>query len=76
MKKVSDLKQGQIGVIEKIENIEIKKHKRLIELGFINGEKIECIKKSKDTMLVAVRGCSLAIDKNIADCIFVWVKDE
>ena len=49
-----------------------EKHKRLLELGFIKGTRVEIIKRTKDALLIGIRGYVIALDKDVAGCIFVW----
>ena len=67
-------KENQIVVISKITLSDLKLKKRLIEFGFVSGEKLLIIKKSKvaSLMLVSVRGAMLGIDFSLCSNIFVF----
>ena len=65
-------KDGGIVVFENIKDIETKMHKRLIELGFVKGTKINVIKKTKELILVGIRGFSISLDYKLCEKIFVW----
>ena len=69
LKPLTDLKQGDIANIACIK----KRHKRLIELGFFDGAKIEVLKTNKlsKLMLVGIRGFCLCLDFNLASRVFV-----
>ena len=69
--KLKDLKNNKC-VISNIQNMQEEKHKRLLELGFIKGTRVEIIKRTKDTLLIGIRGYVIALDKDVAGCIFVW----
>ena len=57
-----------------VKNLETSLHKRLIELGILQGEKIEVLKNSKNNLLlIGTRGYSLSIDCRIAEKISVEV---
>ena len=70
--KLSNLKQGDKCVIQKLDIQDTAKKKRMIELGFCSGLKVQILKTSKELMLVGVLGCSYSIDKDLASKIFVW----
>lgn len=67
-------KSGEVVVLNKIEGIELKTHKRLIELGFVSGTKIKVIKVNKQAklILIGLRGFTLSMDFLIASKIFVY----
>lgn len=73
LKPLTDLKQGDIANIACIKNLDEKRHKRLIELGFFDGAKIEVLKTNKlsKLMLVGIRGFCLCLDFNLASRVFV-----
>ena len=63
---------GEICIVKEISNVDIKKHKRLCELGLIAGTKLQYIKKNKDgSGLIVLRGCVFSIDKTLAESIVV-----
>ena len=68
---LSSLIEKERCVISKIEQIEVAKHKRLIELGFVKDEKLEVLKKNKNLMIVGLRGYSLCLDCSLAASIKV-----
>ncbi len=70
MKTAAELKCGEIGIIDEID----EKHpssRRVLEFGFTPGQEIELINKSifNDPLAFAVRGTLIAIRKDEADCI-------
>ena len=67
---LDNLNVGQGAVIEGFKDIELRKAKRLVELGFVKGTKIVLIKRTKDVFLVGIRGFSMALDKKIANQIY------
>lgn len=67
-----DCKQHEICIVKSFNCMDIKKYKRLCELGFIAGEKIQFFKKNKDgSGLIILRGCVFSIDKTLAESIIV-----
>ena len=48
---LTDLKDTKC-VINGIQNMQEEKHKRLLELGFIKGTKLEVLKRTKGTFLI------------------------
>jgi ferrous iron transport protein A len=71
MKKLSDLKMGESGVIHSFENDEI--FLKLMEMGCIPGELItvEQIAPLGDPISISVAGYQLSLRMNEADSIFV-----
>ena len=63
------VREGAVAVIDKLNVSELKIYKRLLELGFVKGTKLEVIKKTKQVLLVGIRGYTLAIDKKITEQI-------
>lgn len=71
MKKLSELKMGESGVIHSFENDEI--FLKLMEMGCIPGELItvEQIAPLGDPISISVAGYQLSLRKNEADSIFI-----
>ena len=71
MKKLSDLKMGESGVIHSFENVEI--FLKLMEMGCIPGELItvEQIAPLGDPISISVAGYQLSLRMNEADSIFI-----
>ena len=71
MKKLSDLKMGESGVIHSFENDEI--FLKLMEMGCIPGELItvEQIAPLGDPIYISVAGYQLSLRMNEADSIFI-----
>jgi ferrous iron transport protein A len=71
MKKLSELKMGESGVIHSFENDEI--FLKLMEMGCIPGELItvEQIAPLGDPISISVAGYQLSLRMNEADSIFV-----
>ncbi|MEY3120642.1 MAG: hypothetical protein RL548_999 [Bacteroidota bacterium] len=71
MKKLSDLKMGESGVIHSFENDEI--FLKLMEMGCIPGELItvEQIAPLGDPISISVAGYQLSLRMNEADSIFI-----
>jgi len=67
-------KSGELVVLKEINGLEVKTHKRLVELGFVSGVKIKVIKINKQAKLVLIglRGFTLSMDFLIASKIFVY----
>ncbi len=70
MRTAAELKFGEIGVINEID----EKHpssRRVLEFGFTPGQEIELINKSlfNDPLAFAVRGTVIAIRRDEANCI-------
>ncbi len=72
MKKLSDLKMGESGVIHSFENDEI--FLKLMEMGCIPGELItvEQIAPLGDPISISVAGYQLSLRMNEADSIFIY----
>ena len=71
MKKLSDLKMGESGVIHSFENDEI--FLKLMEMGCIPGELItvEQIAPLGDPISISVAGYQLSLRMNEAESIFI-----
>jgi len=71
MKKLSELKMGESGVIHSFENDEI--FLKLMEMGCIPGEMItvEQIAPLGDPISISVAGYQLSLRMNEADSIFI-----
>jgi len=71
MKKLSELKMGESGVIHSFENDEI--FLKLMEMGCIPGEliRVEQIAPLGDPISISVAGYQLSLRMNEADSIFV-----
>ena len=71
MKKLSDLKMGESGVIHSFENDEI--FLKLMEMGCIPGEltTVEQIAPLGDPISISVAGYQLSLRMNEADSIFI-----
>lgn len=69
-----NLKVNKKSVVKKVDDFDQKFKCRLIELGFVNGEKVVVLKnfKNNKTLLVLVRGSVFALDYNLAEKIFVY----
>jgi len=74
MKKLSELKMGESGVIHSFENDEI--FLKLMEMGCIPGELItvEQIAPLGDPISISVAGYQLSLRMNEADSIFIAPK--
>lgn len=71
---VSDLQIGEVGDIWGYsEDINEKFKRRLLELGFVVGEKVKIENTSimKDVFLVAVRGCLMSVRREILNFVYV-----
>jgi ferrous iron transport protein A len=71
MKKLSELKMGESGVIHSFENDEI--FLKLMEMGCIPGEfiTVEQIAPLGDPISISVAGYQLSLRMNEADSIFI-----
>ncbi len=67
------IKTNGVAIICKIEGLEKRKHKRLLELGFTSKTKVKVIKKNNLAKLImlGIRGYTICMDFNMAKCIFV-----
>ena len=74
--RLCDVENLKCCVLSEIRGLEIAKHKRLVELGFVQGTKIEILKNSRKakTMVIGIRGYTISIDYLLAENIFVWGK--
>ena len=74
MKKLSDLKIGETGVIHSFENDEI--FLKLMEMGCIPGEtiRVEQIAPLGDPIFLSVNDTNLAIRKEMASRVFVEIQ--
>ncbi len=74
MKKLTELKIGQIGIIQSFENDEI--FLKLMEMGCLPGEEIEIenVALSGDPISVYVSGYNLSLRKQEAATILVKIK--
>ena len=72
--KLNSLKNGEKTIVYNIINFDEKMNYRLIELGFVKGEKIEIIKnfKKAKNMLIVIRGYVLSLDYSLAEKIIVY----
>jgi len=70
MKTAAELKFGEIGIINAIDEAH-PSSRRVLEFGFTPGQEIELINKSlfNDPLAFAVRGTIIAIRKDEANCI-------
>ncbi len=74
--KLSKLKRGELGIIYKINAIG-KSERKLKDLGFVNGEKIEVVNIiSEGRVAVLVKGAKIALDNKIAENIFLKIEDK
>jgi ferrous iron transport protein A len=71
---LSDMREGQVGVISAVNCDKIFKI-RLNDMGFCNGESVKCLKKSvmSSPILFLVKGTSIALRKKDAMQIEVIV---
>jgi len=71
MKKLSELKMGESGVIHSFENDEI--FLKLMEMGCIPGELIRVVQIAPlgDPISISVAGYQLSLRMNEADSIFI-----
>ena len=71
---LSSLNEGQVSSIYKVEDINSKMNRRLIELGFVKNEKVEVIKnlRKAKTMLICIRGYVLSLDYTVTNKVFIW----
>ena len=69
-----DLKINKKTVVVKIEDFDNRLKCRLIELGFVKGERVIVLRKHKrnQVLIVVVRGCCFALDYNLAKNIMVY----
>lgn len=72
MVELSTLKKGQIGEVSGI-NLTGKHLKRMVELGFVKGTmvRIEALAPRCKTILVSVRGYTLALSEDVCKSILV-----
>ena len=64
------VKGGDIAVIKKITGKDdIRRH--LAEMGFVVGERVTVISEMGGSMILGVKGCRVALDKNMAMRILV-----
>ena len=70
---LNQIEQGSLCVIHDKVGLDLARHKRLIELGFVNGTKLKVIKNSKKAkiLLVGLRGFSISLDYDLAEKIRV-----
>ena len=73
MVKLSALLEREKATICEVKVKDEKLKCRLMELGFVKGQKVQVVKNKKrdKTMLVAVRGALISVDYFIAENIFV-----
>lgn len=71
---LSELEIGEKGIISKIE-LEGMMKRRILDLGFIKGTKVECVLKSplKDPKAYLIRGSVFALRKEEAEKIEIRV---
>lgn len=76
MKKLSELKIGESGIIHSFENDEI--FLKLMEMGCIPGEiiTVEQVAPLGDPMSITVAGYQLSLRMNEADSIFIAPNNE
>ena len=72
MKTAAELKFGEIGIINEIDENH-PSSRRVLEYGFTPGQEIELLNISpfNDPMAFSVRGTVIAIRKNEAESIFI-----
>ncbi len=72
MKTAAELKEGEKGIIEKID-FENPCSKRIVEFGFTPGKEIEMVNESifRDPVTFSIRGTLIAIRKNEAKSIIL-----
>jgi ferrous iron transport protein A len=72
MKTAAELKFGEIGIINEIDENH-PSSRRVLEYGFTPGQEIELVNKSffNDPLAFAVRGTVIAIRRDEANCIKV-----
>ncbi len=70
--RLSEMKKGEKGVIQKFEETESKV--KLLEMGFLPGEmiRVENIAPLGDPMAVSVTGYSISLRKQ--DARYIWVE--
>ncbi len=69
---LKDCAKEEMCVVYRTECQDIKKQKRLCELGLVGGEKIKYIKKNKDgSGLIVLRGAVFSVDNTLASSIVV-----
>lgn len=68
---LNNLKEGEKGAVLSISNLENRIVKRLIEMGFVHGEKIEVIRRLNGLIIVGLRSFALAIDSMLASKITI-----
>jgi ferrous iron transport protein A len=70
-KRLSDLKPGESGIIVRFDDDE--SFLRLMEMGFIIGEKVEVVQLAPlgDPMMVAVFGYQVSLRMNEADRVLI-----
>lgn len=71
-KTAAQLNFGEIATINEIDSSN-PSYRRIIEIGFTPGQKIELINKSifDDPLAFSIRGTMIAIRRNEANCILV-----
>ena len=72
--KLSEVKNSKFVVVESIEDLEFRLHKRLVDMGFVKGTKVDIIKndKKRKLVLVGIRGFTISLDYFICSRIMVW----
>lgn len=67
-----DVKPGRVGVLARIDGVEKNKHKRLIELGFYEGARLEVLVRRPNIAIVGVRGYAMSLDRTLMEKILVY----
>ena len=71
---LTSLKAKEKSMVVNVEDFDEKLKFRLIELGFVKGERVSVIynDKNRKIMVVSVRCCAFAIDYNLAGKVMVY----
>lgn len=74
MIRLKDLKIGECGIVDKVENTGTIK-RRLLDIGLVPGSKVECIMKSPlgNPIAYMIKGAMIAIRKEDSDKISINV---
>lgn len=75
MKKLDTMNIGEVGIIDKIDsNLNIKH--RLLEMGFVSGEKIECLLINPFKNMKAYKIKETVIGLRNTDASRIYIKDD
>jgi len=71
---ISNLRSGQIGSIAYLEDTTGQDYRKLISMGFITGTMVKLMQKTP-SFLILVGKTQFAIDRKIADSIYVYPEE-